>query len=583
MEGQRWIVVHGDVLCDFSVQAVGARRGGWLPSPPSRSNRGTPNALRASMRVPLRTLSLACSALFAALVGACAAPADDASSSEAAVTTEALASKKELFAQDLLFVRVTGWAGDPDDLKNLRDSAKLGDAELRIFKADPRSGEHCPSSGALVYASKAFSLRTSGNLTNGTAKSSYKVSLEDKEDKLFGMRAINLKSMWNDVSQMRESLAWGMFARAGVVAPRHTYAKLCVDGQKGGQSFTKYMGLYSVIEQVDKAFVRDHLGKKNDGGNLYKQYWPQADLGPATLGYRSANGDDSGQQYKKNPDNDQRTYRLKTNDGANDAPSLQTYDDLATLIRVLNGVTTQGDPAGKFDTPEYTKNVEEVFNAKQFLRWAAMSSLLGAWDNYWATPANYYLYNSGRKGGGEGEAFMERPYFTWIPWDYDNSLGTDFTGASWAEANIIDWSGYDGRTSNMGSLPALRHLFKNRTFLAYYLDAIEHLNGAVFTIDGVRAEIARTRPRVEKAAFLEGNFGEPAHTGRQFTNDEVSRHGFEHHELRRGSTFVLGIEHFVRIRHDSVARQLARIREARNLPRGASGATFPALAEELPR
>lgn len=519
-----------------------------------------------------------------ALAPACApAPEDATAAADDAITTDALPNKEALFAEGLLFVRVTGWAGDPDALKDLRDAARLGDAEIRILKADPQSGEHCPSSGALVYRSKAFTLRTSGNLTNGTPKSSYKVSLEDKEDKLFGMKALNLKSMWNDVSQMREALAWGMFAKAGVVAPKHTYAKLCVDGQKGGQPFTKYMGLYSLIEQVDKAFVKDHFGKKNDSGNLYKQYWSPSDLGPATLAYRSAGGDDTGRQYKKSADNDARTYQLKTNDGRDDPAALKTYDDLATLVRVLNGVTTQGDPAGKFDTADYARNVEEVFNAKQFLRWAAMSSLLGAWDNYWATPANYYLYDSGKKGGGEDGAFMTKPYFTFIPWDYDNSFGTDFTGGNWAEANIVDWSGYDGRASNMQNLPALRHLLKNRGFLAYYLDAIEHLNETVFDAPRVLGEIARHRPRVEKAAFLEGSFGEAAHTGRQFTNDEIARHGFEHHELRRGSAFILGIEHFVRIRHDSVARQLARLRAERGLARGASGARFPAKPEELPR
>jgi hypothetical protein len=535
------------------------------------------------MRSALHACLLLSALTALALLPGCAAPADEASSAEDAITTEVLGSKKELFDQKLLFVRVTNWAGDPDDLENLRDAKKLGDAEVRIFKADPQNGEHCPSSGALVYKSTAFTLRTSGNLTNGTPKSSYKVSLEDKQDKLFGMKAINLKSMWNDVSQMRESLAWGMFERAGVVAPRHTYAKVCVDGQKDGRAFTKYMGLYSVIEQVDKAFVKDHFGKKNDGGNLYKQYWSPSDLGPATLSYRSAAGDDSGRQYKKSQNNDERTYQQKTNDDSDDPAPLQTYDDLATLIRVVNGVTTQGDPAGKFDTAEYARNVEEVFNAKQFLRWAAMSSLLGAWDNYWATPANYYLYNSGKKGGGEDGAFMAKPYFTWIPWDYDNSLGADFTGANWAEANIVDWSGYDGRSSNMGNLPALRHLLKNRAFLAYYLDAIEHLNGTVFRVDAVGRDIGLIKPRIEKAVFLEGNFGAPAHTGRQFTNDEVARHGFEHHELRRGSTFILGIEHFVRIRHDSVARQIARLRGERDLARGSSGASFPAAAEALPQ
>lgn len=76
---------------------------------------------------------------------------------------------------------------------------------------------------------------------------------------------------------------------------------------------------------------------------------------------------------------------------------------------------------------------------------------------------------------------------------------------------------------------------------------------------------------------------DPSHTSRQFTNDELSRHGFGQHELRRGAAFILGIEHFVRIRHESVEQQLRQIRRDRGLPRGSSGATFPVSPEPLPR
>jgi spore coat protein CotH len=58
--------------------------------------------------------------------------------------------------------------------------------------------------------------------------------------------------MFHDPSQMREALAWRRFRRAGVPAPRHTYARLAFDDA--------YRGLFSVIEQVDKRFLKDHFG-----------------------------------------------------------------------------------------------------------------------------------------------------------------------------------------------------------------------------------------------------------------------------------------------------------------------------------
>ena len=80
--------------------------------------------------------------------------------------------------------------------------------------------------------------------------------------------------------QLHERLgehAYALFQEAGVDAPRHTYAKFCIND--------KYYGLYSMIENVEKGFLKDHFGD-NDNGNLYKAYWTANDIGPATLAYR---------------------------------------------------------------------------------------------------------------------------------------------------------------------------------------------------------------------------------------------------------------------------------------------------------
>ena len=44
--------------------------------------------------------------------------------------------------------------------------------------------------------------------------------------------------MYNDPSQMREALAWGLFRSVGIPAARHTYAKLAFDDT--------YYGLFSL-------------------------------------------------------------------------------------------------------------------------------------------------------------------------------------------------------------------------------------------------------------------------------------------------------------------------------------------------
>lgn len=507
---------------------------------------------------------------------ACAPAGDDpVAAGESDVTGTAVASKDDLFEGEIYYARVTGW--DPSRMtpESVRDEQHTEGAELALFKAKKDSTVHCPDAdatdAALVYKTQKFALRTSGNFTNGTPKSSYKLKLEAKDDRLFDMKALNFKSMWNDVSQMREALAWRLFAKAGVRAPRHTYAKLCING--------RYYGLYSMIEEVDKAFLEDRF-EKNKHGNLYKAYWENGDVGPATLGYRTKDGDDSGRQYFRVDDFDARTYQLKTNDDEEDAP-LQTYDDLATFTRVLNGHTVQGDGAARFASPGWAAAMEKIFDVKGFLRWASVNALLGAWDNYWATPANYYIYNAGPRAAPK--EFMTTLYFTWIPWDYDNSFGSSFDDRRWQLASIVDWRSSAGGSAQ--PLPLLDNLLANEGFLRYYLDAIEWMNDTYFTDAWVTEQIGDDThglwSRVKNAAFLESDTPDGApHTGRQFTNHEIHEHAWEHEQLDRNGLHLEGIVHYFRMRHDNVKSQLARLRT--DHPRGSSGATFPAAPSPIP-
>lgn len=462
----------------------------------------------------------------------------------------------------MYFVRIANW--DPNRMTpaSLADEISVPGSEVRIYRIDPNNPHHCPDGDVgepdLVFETKEFDVRTSGNFTNGTPKSSYKIGFNNDDERMYAMRSINLKSMWNDVSQMREALAWSLMKQAGVRSSRHTYARLCIND--------RYYGLYSMIEQVDKAFLKDHFTKDNDDGNLYKAYW--ADIGPATLEYRGP----TGASYFTAANIDDRSYQLKTNEDPDDDPALQTYDDLAALVAAINGV---GLPGGdeKFNTPAYRAQIEAIFNVKQFLRWASVNTLIGAWDNYWRTPANYYIYDSGKKGAGNG--FMAKPFFTWIPWDYDNTFGIDFFNTPWHAANIVSWE------SAGAKLPLITNLLKNQEYLRYYLDHVDYMLDCCINEGWITQRIAKLVPRITDGAFLESDTPNGApHTGRQWTNDQVYWNGFQHHELRRGDQFTLGILHFVRMRNAAAKDQLRTQRMTH--PRGSSGATFPAQAEPLP-
>ncbi len=604
----------------------------------------------------------------------------------------------EFFADDTFYyVKISSWPRDRMAPNDLREEQSFAGSEVRVYRADPNSPHHCPdvdvTDADLVHRADDFGVRITGNFTLGTPKSSFKIGFGG-EDRLFGMRALNLKSMWNDVSQMRESIAWTAFAEAGVHAPRHTYARLCIND--------RYYGLFSVIEQVDKSFLETHFGD-NDEGNLYKAYW--SDLGPATLERRvDASGDDSGRQYFRDEvfesttsiaiadarrnvdqcggegsvetstkhvvprrlrardvrveatihherpsdlevvivherrdvaDRDRfhvyplfgcaddaagelvlgdvvaapfgpggewtlrvrdrktgavgtidrfvvrllnRSYEQKTNDDVDDPAAMQSYDDLARLIRVIDGVGIPGGE-GRFDTDAYRDSVRAIFDVDTFLRWASANVLLGAWDNYWRTPANYYLYNSGREGGRK--RFMEQPYFHFVPWDYDNSLGTDFVGIEWQYANIVDWE-----ANSDHELPLVDNLLRNREFRRYYLDHLEYLLDRMFNERWLGERIGSEGSgglwdRVRPSAYFESDFEHgPQHTGRRFTNHQVYQNGFQHEELPVDGGKILGILHYMRMRHDRARAQLRELRASD--PRGASGAVFPAVPGPLP-
>lgn len=485
-------------------------------------------------------------------------------------------AKDEFFSADMYMFHITGFP-QPSGVLTRKAEAPQG-ARLDVWHTDPASERHIPGPGAegVMFSTQRFSVINSGNRTLRAPKRSWKITVEHADDgganHLAGMTCVNLKSMYNDPSQMREALAWRLFGHAGVPSARHTYAKLAFDA-------TCY-GLFSVIEQVDKRFLKDHFGD-NDRGNLYKAYC--GDVGCATLEYRTGpDGDDSGRQYYRAADDD-RTYRLKSNEDNQDASS---YDDLAQFIRTINGIELGGGE-DRFDTDAFRESVDAIMNARAFLRWAAVNLLLGSWDNYYATPSNYYLYNSGRLGAEHD--FMRSPYFTFIPWDYDNCLGIDYFGTKWQYTDILDWPSntrHYSRNHATSRIPLVQNLLRNRDYRRYYLDYLEFLLDTRFNPDAFSQQIAADSDdglwgRVCQAAYLESvtPYGQPF-TGRQFTNDEVYLSGCKQNELRRGREKAEGILHYVRMRRDSARQQLEQLRKA--TPRVTDTASFPATMEPLP-
>ena len=75
-----------------------------------------------------------------------------------------------------------------------------------------------------------------------------------------GLHSIHLNNNFLDPTYMREKLMLDFLNVKGLEAPRCTYAKVSFNGN--------YIGLYKMIESIDKVFLNSHYN--NNYGNLFK-------------------------------------------------------------------------------------------------------------------------------------------------------------------------------------------------------------------------------------------------------------------------------------------------------------------------
>jgi hypothetical protein len=92
----------------------------------------------------------------------------------------------------------------------------------------------------------------------------------DKYDscgRFHGLRRLVFNSGLSDVTMMRDTLMYGLWNYAGFHAPRATHAMLRVNGEP--------WSVYVLVEPIDKEFIQARFDE--DGGNLYKEAWPNHD------------------------------------------------------------------------------------------------------------------------------------------------------------------------------------------------------------------------------------------------------------------------------------------------------------------
>jgi hypothetical protein len=167
---------------------------------------------------------------------------------------------------------------------------------------------------------------------------------------LFGVTRMRIKNSGQDVSALRQVITYEALRKAGLLAPKSTYADIIVNGEP--------YGFYAVEEAFTKRFVREHVG--NDNGPAYEAQGCRGLLAP--------------------PDGCEMMpgwYNRDFNE------TIGQGEDLIALCNAANG------PPERFMT-----DIAAVVNLPEWIDHVAMNTaLIGDFDGFSRSGSNFRLYH----------------------------------------------------------------------------------------------------------------------------------------------------------------------------------------------
>ena len=193
--------------------------------------------------------------------------------------------------------------------------------------------------------------------------------------RFMGVPEFVLNNNVNDATQMREVLAYDAFRRAGLPAPRTAFARVYLTIP--GRLTRQHLGLYTVVEPVDRAFLRSRF--QTDRGLLLK---PDMMRGLAYLG-------DEWEMYVER-------YQPKGK------------VDPADAGRFMEWVRTLRMAAPDELAEEWPRRLDPA----AFARFVGLNAILANVDSFIGNGHNYYLFQP----SGDGR-------LSFIPWDLNEAFG----------------------------------------------------------------------------------------------------------------------------------------------------------------
>ena len=285
---------------------------------------------------------------------------------------------------------------------------------------------------------------------------------DDDAHTIQGVRKLHLKWFKDDPAYVREVFCYELFRRAGVwTAVRDNYCRLWLHVE--GDSKEAYYGVYELMEPIDKHYLKD---RKNRFGSNKGYLWK---CRSSAAGLNNPNGD----IWYDDDTDDRHAYTLETQTEEFDSACVQLVD----FMNKLNGLN---------DNEFYTW-IQQVTDMDLLLKTYAVNVAVGMWDDYWNNANNYYIYFNGK--GLTGYKFF------FIPYDYDNTLGTSLRCGVQDDAgrqNPLNW----GNNNNRLIARILRFNDFKQKYITYLKELIDAPN-ALMDRASSQARIRSWQQRIE--------------------------------------------------------------------------------------
>ena len=235
-------------------------------------------------------------------------------------------------------------------------------------------------------------IRSRGAGSRSDVKPGLRVDIDRDEPgrRFLGLKSFNLRNQTQDASLIHDRLSMVFFRRLGLPAPREAHTRMYVNGE--------YIGLYSIVESVDKAFLHRVFGE--DDGYLYQYndelripYYFEY-LGPDPALY-------SPKLFKP------ETHELDPNPRPIEA-----------MIRAIN----------QSSDSEFLAAVSEFLDLKQFMAHVAVERFLTEQDGVIGAIGlnNFFLYR-----------FEKKNLSQFIAWDKDLAFGGGADESIWRFVNDV--------------------------------------------------------------------------------------------------------------------------------------------------